>query len=342
MSQRDDNPYPYSDTNKRYMTYDWYMKARFGGKTAKLPLDISCTCPNLDGTKGSGGCIYCKNGGASPSFGAGAPLPLAVQLEQGRAAACRKWSPTGFIPYFQAHSCTYGDPDRLRSLYLEAISFPGCRMIDIATRPDCLGDGILSVLEEMADSVPVMLELGLQTSRDDTARLINRCLTNGEFLDGYGLLRMMAERVNARHPAISVRGLPMKRFLIGIHLINGLPGEGRNDMVESARFAAALHPDLIKLHVLHVLRGTPLEERYAAGEIRPLSLEEHVSLAADQLEILPPDTIVGRISGDGTAADLLAPLWCRRKRETENALDRTLFHRNSYQGRLYRPPSAGK
>ncbi len=328
MTQRETNPYPYSDSNKRYMTYDWYMKARFGGKIAKLPLEIGCTCPNLDGTRGFGGCIYCKNGSASVSGGS-----VAEQLEKGRRIAARKWTPIGYIPYFQANSNTYGEPEFLRARYREAASAPGVVMVDIATRADCLGGGILPILEELADAQPVMIELGLQTARDDTASRINRGHTFAEFTDGYARLRDLAKCVNARYPAESVRGLPMKRFLIGVHLINGLPGESADDMRDSARAVAALSPDMVKIHLLHVLRGTPLADWYERGELIPMSRDEYVAVVADQIESLPPQTIIGRVTGDGVADDLLAPLWSRRKTEVSNEIDKELYRRGGYEGR---------
>lgn len=330
MTQRETNPYPYSDSNKRYMTYDWYMKQRFGGKTAKLPLEIGCTCPNLDGTRGTGGCVYCKNGSASVSGGT-----IAEQLEKGRRIASRKWSPVGYIPYFQANTNTYGDPVFLRRAYREAASAPDAVMVDIATRADCLGGQIPVLLEELADVCPVTVELGLQTVHDGTASLINRGHTFAEFLDGYRSLRELADRINNRYPVSVSGGMPMKRFLIGVHLINGLPGETKDDMLSSAETLASLKPDMVKIHLLHVLRGTVLAEWYEKGTATTLTRDEYVAVTADQIELLPPDTIIGRVTGDGIADDLIAPLWSRRKTEVSNEIDKELFRRNGYEGRKY-------
>lgn len=331
MAQKDTNPYPYSDSNKRYLTYDRYMKLRFGGKTAKLALDAGCTCPNLDGTKGRGGCLYCKNGSRSA-----VGVSLAEQMANGEAVACRKWKPVGFIPYFQANTNTYGDLSRLRRAFLAAAEREGTVMVDVATRGDCLGDDALAVLEELAHRIPVTVELGLQTSDDGTAERIHRCHTFGEFREGYTRLRELADRINGAYPAEVREGLPMNRFLIGVHLINGLPGEGEAEMLRTVEDTAALRPDLVKIHLLHVLRGTGLGDLYEAGAYTPMEREDYVRITCDQLERLPPETVIGRVTGDGMAEDLLAPLWSRRKTEVSNEIDKELYRRGSWQGMRFR------
>lgn len=339
MAQKDTNPYPYSDSNKRYMTYDWYLKSRFGGKVAKIPLDLGCTCPNCDGTKGRGGCIYCKNG----SSGAVGDT-FEEQVEHGIETACRKWKPVGFIPYFQSGSNTYGDLAKLREAFFRAAQLEGAVMLDIATRADCLSDEAVELLTELAEHIPLTVEMGLQTSDDRTAQLINRCHSYAEFCDGYGRLREAADRVNRRFPGTlpglpGCPSLPQARFSIGVHLINGLPGEDREIMLRTADDVAALHPELVKIHLLHVLRGTVLGQWYERGEYLPLTREEYVAVTCDQLERLPPDTILGRITGDGMADDLLAPMWSRRKTEVANEIDKELYRRGTWQGCRYRGAS---
>lgn len=326
MAQKDHNPYRYSDSNKRYMTYDWYLKQRFGGKVAKVSLDIGSTCPNLDGSRGHGGCIYCKSGSASAVGDT-----MEGQYAHGMEVACRKWKPVGFIPYFQSNTNTYGDLVKLEGYFRRAAAFEGAVMLDIATRADCLGDDVLDVLVSLAEEIPLTVELGLQTTDDATALRINRCHTYAEFVEGYLGLKAAADRVNARFDMGSGI-LPMKRMTIGVHLINGLPGEGAAQMLRSAEDVAGLHPDMVKIHLMHVLSGTALGEMYLRGEYEPMEREEYVAVVCDQLERLPADVILGRITGDGMPDDLLAPLWSRRKTEVANEVDKELYRRGSWQG----------
>ncbi len=328
MAQKDTNPYPYSDSNKRYMTYDWYMKARFGGKTAKVSLDIGCTCPNLDGMRGHGGCIYCKSGSRSAVGDT-----MDEQWRAGVETACRKWTPVGFIPYLQSNTNTYGDPAVLRGCYDRAAAMDGAVMLDIATRADCLSDEILAILAETAKKIPLMVELGLQTTNDLTAVRINRCHTYAEFTEGYTRLKQTADAVNTEFAdGASVNGLPFQRFTIGVHLINGLPGETADDMRRTVRDVATLHPDMVKIHLAHVLSETELAALYERGDYVPMTREEYVAVTCDQLELLPSDTIIGRVTGDGMADDLLAPQWSRRKTEVANEIDKELYRRGTYQG----------
>ena len=328
MAQKDTNPYRYSDSNKRYMTYDWYMKARFGGKTAKVSLDIGCTCPNLDGTRGHGGCIYCKSGSRSAVGDT-----LDEQYRTGVETACRKWTPVGFIPYLQSNTNTYGDPSVLRGFYERAAAMNGAVQLDIATRADCLPEEILGILTETARKIPLMVELGLQTTNDASAMRINRCHTWAEFTDGYERLRRAADAVNAEFvSAGDEKHPPFRRFMIGVHLINGLPGENADDMRKTAADVAALHPDMVKIHLAHVLSETELAALYQSGQYEPMTREEYVAVTCDQLEMLPPDTVIGRVTGDGMADDLLAPLWSRRKTEVANEIDKELYRRGTYQG----------
>ena len=335
MTQRETNPYPYTDSNKRYMTYDWYLKARFGGKAARVALDQGCTCPNIDGTKGIGGCMFCKNGSASSARGS-----LDCQYEAGKAQARGKWDPVGFIPYFQAHTNTYGDPAALSRAFNHAAEWKDALMLCIATRPDALSEEMTGTLTRLARKIPLTVELGLQTSNDETARRINRCHSYAQFREGYERLRHAADKVNGEccHEEAKgdARGLPMKRFQIGVHLIDGLPGEDREIMLQTARDTAELAPDMVKIHLLHVLRGTRLAEMYDAGDYRPMERDEYVRIVCDQLALLPPETVIGRISGDAPEDELMAPDWCARKTEVANEIDKELFRRGSMQGAEYR------
>jgi len=328
MAQKDTNPYKFSDSNKRYMTYDWYMKKRFGGKIARVPLDIGCTCPNIDGRCGHGGCIYCKSGSRSAIGDT-----LDEQYRSGVAVASRKWRPVGFVPYLQSNTNTYGDVEFLSQMYARAAEMDGAVMLDIATRADCLGEQIVGEIVKIAERLPVTVELGLQSTNDATADLINRGHSFADFVDGYTRLRNAASEIN-RTMSESADGLDFPRISIGVHLINGLPGETREDMLRSAADVAELKPELVKLHLMHVLRDTKLASLYESGEYVPMEREDYVSVVCDQLEILPGNTVIGRVTGDGMADDLLAPQWSRRKTEVANEIDKEMFCRGSHQGKF--------
>ncbi len=331
MAQKDTNPYPYSDSNKRYMTYDWYLKQRFGGKVAKVTLDAGCTCPNLDGSKGHGGCIYCKSGSRSAVGDT-----IEEQYRRGVEIACRKWKPVGFIPYFQSNTNTYGDMTRMRELFFRAAEFEGAVCVDVATRADCLTPDAVDALVTLAERIPVTVELGLQTTDDGTAQRINRCHSYAEFVDGYARLVRAAETVNRQMSAKDpVTGLEFRRLTVGVHLINGLPGETRETMLKTARDVASLAPDMVKIHLMHVLTETDLAAMYESGEYVPMTREDYVAVTCDQLELLPSQTVIGRVTGDGMAEDLLVPQWSRRKTEVANEIDKELFRRGAWQGRLH-------
>lgn len=318
------NPYRYSDTNKRYCTFDYYTRHRFGGKCGKAPLDIGCTCPNKDGTCGTGGCIYCRDGSR-----AAVGETIGEQYGHAVAVAERKWKHlAGMIPYFQSGTNTYGELGRLRQTWHSAAALEGAVMIGIGTRADCLAADVLDALEALAEEIPVMVELGLQTVHDDTARRIGRGYDFARFLDGYTRLKMRADRMNGGAP----KGYG--RLSVGLHLINGLPGEDRERMLESARTAAEMAPDLVKLHLLHILRETPMAQLYEKGLYTPLEREEYCEIVCRQLELFPEDTVIGRITGDGMAEDLIAPQWSRRKTEVANTIDKMQAAGDTWQGKF--------
>ncbi|MBQ4066088.1 MAG: TIGR01212 family radical SAM protein [Clostridia bacterium] len=311
-TQKSKNPYPLSDSNKRYQTFDYYMKKRFGGKCAKISLDAGFSCPNIDGTCGHGGCIYCS-GGSSGAQGCGS---LLAQYTAGVEAVSSKWSVERFIPYLQAHTNTYGSIERLREVYDEAQSLPGAVMLAIATRADCLSPEVTDLLFETSQRIPLLVELGLQSVHDSTAERINRGHTFNEFLKGYYRLRERGGDVQ-----------------ISVHLINGLPGETEDMMVESARTLATLEPDMVKLHLLHILKGTPLERLYRSGEYSTMEREAYIETVVRQIELLPEKTVVARITGDAPFDSLVAPEWCRKKTAVANDIDKLLFFRNTWQGK---------
>ncbi len=317
--ERGADPFPRADTNKRYFTYDAWLKSTFGGKCAKIPLDAGFSCPNMDGTCGQGGCVYCSGRG-SGDFAEESTVPLREQYDRQRELLSKKWPTERCIPYFQARTNTYAPADVLRPLFEDALTWPAVVGLNIATRADCLPEETVSLLRELSERTVLTVELGLQTAHDATAARVNRGHTYADFLDGYRRLRSGAPEA-----------------LICVHLIFGLPGETEEDMLDTVRRVAALRPDQVKLHLLHVLRGTLLGEMYEAGRYVPMERDAYVSAVVKALELLPPEVVVARLTGDGAAEDLLAPLWSRRKREVLNAIDKRLAESDTRQGREYKP-----
>lgn len=313
MRNKGNNPFPYSDSNKRYHTYDYFLRNKFGKKVFKVTLDCGFTCPNIDGTKGVGGCTYCSSRG-SGDFAPSASLGIREQYELARRNMEKKWKDGLCIPYFQAHTNTYAPTDVLRKKYYEALALPDAVGMSVATRADCLSDGVVELLREISEKTFLTVELGLQSVHDTTAERINRCHSYAEFLEGYEKLR----------------GLNTC-----IHIINGLPGEDRDMMISTAKSIAELRPHAVKIHLLHVIEGTVMAEQYRRGEFETLTLEQYVETVCDQLELLPPETVIGRITGDGAESTLIAPLWSKKKLVVINEIDKELARRGSMQGRLY-------
>ena len=314
LTQKSENPYKNTDSNKRYYTYDYYLRRRFGAKVAKIPLDIGLTCPNIDGRCGVGGCIYCSGRG-SGDFAESPLLPIEEQYRLTREKLSSKWSTERCIAYFQAHTNTYAPLEFLKDSFERALLLDGVVGINIATRADCLEREVCEYLADLAERTVLTVELGLQSSSDKTAEIINRGHTYADFLDGYRRLREASDKIE-----------------ICVHIIFGLPGERREDMLKTVRDVAALEPDQVKIHLLHVLKNTEMARIYERGEYTPLKKDEYVALVADAIELLPPDTVVARITGDGMADDLLAPDWSRKKVAVINDTDKLLYSRSSWQG----------
>lgn len=289
------------------------MRSVFGKKACKVPIDGGFTCPNRDGTKGVGGCTFCSSSG-SGEFTAGAHLSISEQIDVGAQMMRKKWTDAVLIPYFQAYTSTYAPLEVLKKRFGEALAHPKASGICIATRPDCITSEIADYLKELAKEHFVMVELGLQTTFDQTAKIINRGYTYSEFLYAWELLR----------------GL-----FVCVHLINGLPGESAEMMLENARRIAYLKPSAVKIHLLHVISGTEIAKSYLAGELSVMSLEEYVNVVCNQLESLPPETVIERVTGDGAKDTLLAPAWSLKKLIVQNEIDKCLLARNSYQGIRY-------
>ena len=282
---------PYRDLNT-------FLRERFGKKIYKISLSTPFTCPNRDGTLGTKGCLFCSASG-SGNFAANAKAPIEEQLEEGKARVRGKIRDKeyGFIAYFQSFSSTYGDVEIQRDLFTRAITDPEVVALSVATRPDCLPEEVLDLLEELSRIKPVWVELGLQTSKEETAELIRRGYPNAVFEKAVSDLR--------------ARGLE-----VIVHLILGLPGEDHGDEIASLRYAASFPIQGVKLHLLHVLRGTALAEMpYEA-----LTMEEFLFRVTDLVRYLPKEIVVHRLTGDGDKRELIAPLWSGDKKRVLNAL----------------------
>ena len=304
-------PFKYSDDNKRYHTYNYYLKHRFGGRVYKVPLNVDMGCPNRDGSKGLGGCAFCS-AKLSGEFAGDPSVSILSQYESVRAVMEKKWQGR-CIPYFQAGSNTYTDIKTLGSMLDTALSLPDAVGICIATRADCLDEEKCALLGEYAKKTYLVCELGLQTVHDSTAKAMNRCHTYADFLKGYELLRQ--NNVN-----------------MCVHIINGLPNETHDMMMRTAREVAALDVHMVKLHLLHILKDTALGEMYLRGEIAAMDKDDYINIICDQIEVFPPEVIIGRITGDGDKAALLAPKWSTDKLSVMNGIDKELARRGTYQG----------
>ena len=319
IKQSDINPFQNSDTNKRYYTYDYYLKKTFGGKCMKIPLDAGFTCPNIDGRCSVGGCIYCSPRG-SGDFAADSLIPVAEQFEITKSQLSSKWKTDKYIPYFQAHTNTYAPLAVIREKVESVMCKEGVVALNIATRADCLEDDTVAYLASLADRTVLTVELGLQTVHDSTAFLINRGHTYADFLAGYEKLRRASDKIG-----------------ICVHIIFGLPGESREMMIETVKRVAALRPEQVKIHLLHVIRNTKLADIYNEPKNTPLEMEDYVDTVAEALTYLPPDTVVGRLTGDGMQSELLAPDWSRKKTIVINNIDKKMFSENLWQGKNFDP-----
>ena len=301
--------------NKRYHTYNYFLRTKFGGKVMKISLNGGFTCPNIDGTKGVGGCTYCSSSG-SGDFAGDPSLDIHRQFEEVKAMMTNKWEGK-YIAYFQANTNTYAPLSRLKTLYESALSEKDVIGISIATRADCISEEIADYLKELSEKTYLTVELGLQTIHDKTGERINRCHSYADFLKGYNMIKE--------------RGIP-----VCVHLINGLPGETREMMVETAREVGKLSPDVVKLHLLHIIKGTKIAEEFEKGEFSLMTLPEYVSVICDQLEVLPQETVIQRVTGDGKKEDLIGPMWSLKKFVVMNEIDKEMVRRNSCQGIHYK------
>ncbi|MGN0692750.1 MAG: TIGR01212 family radical SAM protein [Oscillospiraceae bacterium] len=313
-TKNDNNPYIYVGGGKRYLTQNYMLRERFGCKVMKISLNAGFTCPNIDGTKGLGGCTYCSEG--SGTFAGDPEKSIAEQFFDVRRKMNEKWSSGKYIPYFQANTNTYGPLDKIRKMTEEALALPDVCGLAISTRPDCISEETADHLAELSERTYLTVELGLQTIHDETAIRINRCHTYADFLAGY-------EKLHSRGINICV------------HIIDGLPGETKEMMLDTVKELSKLKLHGIKLHLLHIVRGTAMAEEYLRGEFTLPTLEEYVDIICDQLELMPHDVCIERLTGDGAADTLIAPLWSRKKFVVMNEIDKEMRRRDSWQGKKY-------
>ncbi len=307
---------------KRYNDLNTYLRTRFGTKVYKLALSASAACPNRDGTCGFGGCIFCSEGG-SGDFAAPIEMSISDQIvwakERLRVKLANEFENAKYIAYFQSYTNTYGDLDHLKEVFTAAAADPSVCALSIGTRPDCVGDEVIAMLEEVrsASGKPVWIELGLQTIHEDTARFIRR---------GYAL------------PVFddAVRRLRAAGLEVIVHVILGLPGETKQDMLGTVKYVGNCDIQGIKLQLLHVMRGTELGRMYESGEVRPLYIntsEEYIDILTDALELLPRHIVIHRLTGDAPHDKLLFPMWSANKRITLNGVIREMKRRDTVQGR---------
>ena len=287
----------------QYRTYNQQCRERFGCKVYKLSIDGGFTCPNRDGTVGTGGCIFCSGAGGGEFAVSGSSI--AAQLENAKRLVEQKNRDGKYIAYFQSFTGTYAPVEVLRQRYLEAIAPDYIVGLAIGTRPDCVREEVVALLKEIDAIKPVCVELGLQTANPETARYIRRGYANEVYRD-------------------AVARLKAARLETVTHIILGLPGESGEDAVQTTRFAVESGTDGVKFHLLHVLKGTDLEKDYLAGQFRCLELEEYGAILKACIAVLPPRLVVHRITGDGAKRNLVAPLWSADKKRVLNYLNKIL------------------
>lgn len=306
------------DKNKRYHTWNYYLRQKFGEKIFKVSLNAGFTCPNVDGTLGYGGCIYCSREG-SGDFAGNPNDNLRKQFDEIKTMMLKKWPNAKYIGYFQAFTNTYAPLEVLKERYETVLGFEDVIGLSISTRPDCLPDDVVDYLAELNERTNLWVELGLQTIHDETSEIINRGHTYQDFLDGF-------------------KKLKDRNIKTVVHIINGLPGEDKEMMMQTAKAVADMGADGIKIHLLHIIKDTPLRDFLNNGQIVPMEQEEYINLVCDQLEILPEEMVIHRLTGDGKRDELLAPLWSLKKWEVLNRIDDEMKRRGTFQGSKYVKP----
>ena len=307
--------FKYSDSNKRYYTLDYFYKHKFNSKVFKVSLNAGFTCPNKDGKVGIGGCIYCSKTG-SGEYAGDVKKDLVTQFNDVKEMMLKKWPKAKYIGYFQANTNTYAPLNILKEKYETILKLDNIVGLNIATRPDSITDECLDYLEELAKKTYLTIELGLQTIHDKTSKFINRCHSLECFEN-------------------MVRKLRKRNINVVVHIINGLPYETKEMMIETVKYLSNLDIQGIKIHMLSILKDTKLAEIYKLENFKLISRDEYIDIVCDQLEYLKEDIVVNRITGDPKVSDLIEPDWLVKKVTILNDIDKEMKKRNSYQGIKY-------
>ena len=307
------NSFIYSNTNKRYHTLDYFYKNKFHSKVFKVSLNAGFSCPNIDGTVGYGGCIYCSKTG-SGEFAGNKEDSLKKQFNTVKEKMLKKWPNAKYIGYFQARTNTYAEVDTLKRLYETVLSFDNVIGLSIATRPDAISEECLDYLKELNEKTYLTIELGLQSTKEKTAKLINRCHSLECFEN-------------------MVKKLRQNNINVVVHIINGLLYETKEDMLNTVKYLNNLDIQGIKIHMLSILKDTPLEELYQREHFKILSKEEYIDIVIEQLELLRPEIVIHRITGDPKVEDLIEPKWLIKKFCVLNDIDKEMVKRDTYQGK---------
>lgn len=307
------NKFKYSDDNKRYHTLNYFYKHKFNSKVFKISLNAGLSCPNIDGTVGKGGCIYCSNSG-SGEYGGDIKDDLTTQFNKIKKVMLQKWPEAKYIGYFQAHTNTYAKVEKLKEMYEEILKQDNVIGLNIATRPDAISNECLEYLIELNKQTYLTIELGLQTIHEKTTKLINRCHTLKCFED-------------------MVKKLRQKNINVIVHIINGLPYETKDDMIETIKYLNQLDIQGIKIHMLSIIKNTRLEKLYDKSPFHILTREEYIDIVITQLEYLRPEIVINRITGDPKIDDLIEPHWLTKKFCVLNDIDKEMVKRDTYQGK---------
>lgn len=301
---------------KRYNDFNSFLSRKFGCRVRKVSLDAGFSCPNRDGFKGWGGCIYC-DGRGSGSVSIERSRSIKDQVEMGMSRLKKRYKAQKFIVYFQAFTNTYASVEVLKRLYDEALQFDEIVGLAIGTRPDCVSEPVLHLVESYTNRYQVWLEYGLQSIHEQTLKLINRQHTYADFVEAVDRTKGCG-------------------ILLCAHVIIGLPGESKAEVMETAKAVASLGLDAIKIHSLYVVEGTPLAKMYRQERFKVLAFDEYVDLVCDFLEYLPPQMIIQRLVGEGLKETLIAPLWTLKRDAVLRAIDGELERRDSYQGKRFK------
>lgn len=306
------NNFKYTNSNKRYHTLDYYYKNRFHEKVFKVSLNAGFSCPNIDGKVGYGGCIYCSKTG-SGEFAGNKEDSLEKQFLEIKNMMLKKWPKAKYIGYFQARTNTYAPVNELKKMYEKILNQENVIGLNIATRPDAISDECLDYLEELNKKTYLTIELGLQTTKEETTKLINRCHSLQCFED-------------------MVKKLRERNIDVVVHIINGLPYETKKDMLNTVKYLNKLDIQGIKIHMLSITKDTPIEKMYQEEKFKLLNKEEYVDIVVDQLELLREEIVIHRITGDPKLDELIEPTWLTKKFCVLNDIDKEMVRRDTYQG----------